>query len=126
MITVGDGTDGKLSKAEGGDKNNEEEQETGIGILENMLDNLDQFVLEPSPQGCVVKCRITRDRKGMDRGKSLLHSTFHLRLLCYYLYFARFHSDNLRLAFSLKLILYDPIPFLRFLQNGVLILSSMN
>ena len=34
-----------------------------------MMDNLDAFVLEPSPQGCVVKCRITRDRKGMDRGK---------------------------------------------------------
>ena len=33
-----------------------------------MMDNLDAFVLEPSPQGCVVKCRITRDRKGMDRG----------------------------------------------------------
>ena len=67
----GDGTDGKLSKAEGGsDKANENQDEnTGIGILEEMLDNLDQFVLEPSPQGCVVKCRITRDRKGMDRGK---------------------------------------------------------
>ena len=68
---TGDGTDGKLSKAEGGsDKANENQEEnTGIGILEEMLDNLDQFVVEPSPQGCVVKCRITRDRKGMDRGK---------------------------------------------------------
>ena len=68
LFLVGDGTDGKLSNAEGGDKNNDEEQAAGIGILETMLDNLDQFVLEPSPQGCVVKCRITRDRKGMDRG----------------------------------------------------------
>ena len=50
-------------------KSNNAEEENGIGILETMLDNLDQFVLEPSPQGCVVKCRITRDRKGMDRGK---------------------------------------------------------
>ena len=33
-----------------------------------MLDNLDAFVLEPAPQGATVKCRITRDRKGMDRG----------------------------------------------------------
>ena len=40
----------------------------GIGALAGMMDNLDQFVLEPSPKGCVVKCRITRDRKGMDRG----------------------------------------------------------
>ena len=34
-----------------------------------MLDNLDAFVLEPAPQGATVKCRITRDRKGMDRGE---------------------------------------------------------
>lgn len=67
LIYFTDVADGKLSKAEGGENKNEEEN--GIGILENMLDNLDQFVLEPSPQGCVVKCRITRDRKGMDRGK---------------------------------------------------------
>ena len=65
---TGDGTDGKLSKAEGG-SDKEKDEDTGIGVLEEMLDNLDQFVVEPSPQGCVVKCRITRDRKGMDRGK---------------------------------------------------------
>ena len=69
----GDGTDGKLSKAEGGGNdssdNKSNEDENGIGTLENMLDNLDAFVVEPTPQGCVVKCRITRDRKGMDRGE---------------------------------------------------------
>ena len=76
---TGDGTDGKLSKAEGGsDKANENQEEnTGIGILEEMLDNLDQFVVEPSPQGCVVKCRITRDRKGMDRGKKTFFRPRH-------------------------------------------------
>lgn len=42
--------------------------ETNIGILADMLENLDDFVVEPAPQGSVVKCRITRDRKGMDRG----------------------------------------------------------
>ena len=69
----GDATDGKLGKAEGGSgsDNKKSEDENGIGILETMLDNLDQFVLEPSPQGCIVKCRITRDRKGMDRGNFL-------------------------------------------------------
>ena len=79
-FSVIDGIDGKLSKAEGGDKSNEDDQEAaaGIGILENMLDNLDQFVLEPSPQGCVVKCRITRDRKGMDRGKISYMAAFKL------------------------------------------------
>jgi hypothetical protein len=35
-----------------------------------MLDNLESFVVEPTPQGAVVKCRITRDRKGMDRGNT--------------------------------------------------------
>ena len=38
-------------------------------LVAEMMDNLDQFVLEPAPQGALVKCRITRDRKGMDRGK---------------------------------------------------------
>ena len=42
-----------------------------------MLDNLDEFVLEPAPQGSVVKCRITRDRKGMDRG---LYPTYFLHM----------------------------------------------
>lgn len=73
----GDSADGKLGKAEGGngssaDNKSSAEEENGIGILETMLDNLDQFVVEPSPQGCIVKCRITRDRKGMDRGSKLL------------------------------------------------------
>jgi len=38
-------------------------------LFSEMFDNLDSFVLEPAPRGVVVKCRITRDRKGMDRGK---------------------------------------------------------
>lgn len=28
----------------------------------------EQWVVQPSGQGCLYKCRITRDRKGMDRG----------------------------------------------------------
>ena len=40
------------------------------GVLADMLDNLDAFVMEPAPQGATVKCRITRDRKGMDRGEA--------------------------------------------------------
>lgn len=28
----------------------------------------EQWVVQPSAQGCLYKCRITRDRKGMDRG----------------------------------------------------------
>lgn len=29
---------------------------------------IEQWVLSPAAQGCLYKCRITRDRKGMDRG----------------------------------------------------------
>ena len=52
-----------------GSNSGDEDSNDDIGILGTMLDNLDAFVLEPAPQGCVVKCRITRDRKGMDRGQ---------------------------------------------------------
>ncbi len=52
------------------DENDDSEKETAdLGALGKMLDNLDEFVLEPAPQDVVVKCRITRDRKGMDRGE---------------------------------------------------------
>ena len=29
---------------------------------------IEKLVLEPAPQGKLIKCRISRDRKGMDRG----------------------------------------------------------
>nr|XP_028559238.1 tubby-related protein 2 isoform X4 [Podarcis muralis] len=32
------------------------------------LDDLEEFVLKPAPQGSTIQCRITRDRKGMDKG----------------------------------------------------------
>ena len=90
MFFSGDAADGKLSKAEGGGNkdssdNKSNEDENGIGILETMLDNLDAFVIEPTPQGCVVKCRITRDRKGMDRGK--LKSERYLLIKTYYMWY---------------------------------------
>jgi len=31
------------------------------------IENLEKFVLQPAPQGQTVKCRITRDKKGVDR-----------------------------------------------------------
>lgn len=34
----------------------------------DMIGQVDQFVLQPAQQGVLYKCRITRDRKGMDRG----------------------------------------------------------
>ncbi|XP_063093737.1 tubby-related protein 3 isoform X1 [Cavia porcellus] len=32
------------------------------------VENLEDFVFSPAPRGITVKCRITRDKKGMDRG----------------------------------------------------------
>ncbi|KAG1656302.1 Tubby [Nymphon striatum] len=49
----------------------------GIGALEELIENLDEFVMCPCSQGSIVRCRITRDRKGMDRG---LFPTYFLHL----------------------------------------------
>nr|XP_020666866.1 tubby-related protein 3 isoform X2 [Pogona vitticeps] len=41
------------------------------------IDNLEEFALCPAPRGITVKCRITRDKKGMDRG---LFPTYYMHL----------------------------------------------
>ncbi|KAG5849175.1 hypothetical protein ANANG_G00107190 [Anguilla anguilla] len=41
------------------------------------VDDLEEFSLRPAPQGLTVKCRITRDKKGMDRG---MYPTYYLHL----------------------------------------------
>uniref|UniRef100_T1HR46 Tubby C-terminal domain-containing protein n=1 Tax=Rhodnius prolixus TaxID=13249 RepID=T1HR46_RHOPR len=43
----------------------------------DVVGNLEKFVLEPASQHFQFKCRITRDRKGMDRG---LYPTYFLHL----------------------------------------------
>ncbi|CAL4093303.1 unnamed protein product [Meganyctiphanes norvegica] len=43
----------------------------------NIGQDLEEFVLEPAPQGQLIKCRISRDRKGMDRG---LFPTYFLHM----------------------------------------------
>ncbi|KAI4827365.1 hypothetical protein KUCAC02_030767 [Chaenocephalus aceratus] len=50
------------------------------------FDNLEKFVIEPAPQGVTVKCRVTRDQRGMDKG-------------FYPLYY--FHLDNEKKTFLL-------------------------
>ena len=45
--------------------------------LVEVMDNIEQFVLQPASQGFLIKCRITRDRKGMDRG---LYPTYYMHL----------------------------------------------
>ncbi|XP_075784126.1 tubby protein homolog isoform X6 [Pelodiscus sinensis] len=41
------------------------------------VDDLEEFAMRPAPQGITVKCRITRDKKGMDRG---MYPTYYLHL----------------------------------------------
>ncbi|XP_009082462.1 PREDICTED: tubby-related protein 3 [Acanthisitta chloris] len=41
------------------------------------VENLEDFALRPAPRGVSVKCRITRDKKGMDRG---LFPTYYMHL----------------------------------------------
>ena len=36
--------------------------------------NLSEFVLEPGPEDCLVRCRVTRNNKGIDRGKDFYAS----------------------------------------------------
>uniref|UniRef100_A0A3Q2X9H8 TUB like protein 1b n=1 Tax=Hippocampus comes TaxID=109280 RepID=A0A3Q2X9H8_HIPCM len=50
------------------------------------FDNLEKFVMEPAPQGTTVKCRVTRDQRGMDKSM-------------YPLYFL--HLDNEKKTFLL-------------------------
>lgn len=60
-----------------------EDQEDGPGgatareYSPELTENLDDFVLQPAPQGHVMKCRITRDKKGVDRG---IYPTYFLHL----------------------------------------------
>ncbi|CAF0705106.1 unnamed protein product [Brachionus calyciflorus] len=37
-------------------------------FLELIVDNLHEFVYKPAPQNFTVKCRITRDKRGVDKG----------------------------------------------------------
>ncbi|XP_024284040.1 tubby-related protein 1 [Oncorhynchus tshawytscha] len=41
------------------------------------FDSLEEFVLQPAQQGVTVKCKMTRDKRGMDKG---LYPTYYLHL----------------------------------------------
>ncbi|XP_048767158.1 tubby protein homolog isoform X7 [Ostrea edulis] len=63
-------------------ENDDQEAETAEGAMARdyspeLTENLDDFVLRPAPQGHVMKCRITRDKKGVDRG---IYPTYFLHL----------------------------------------------
>lgn len=70
----------------------------GLGKLEQFLEDLATFATEPCPQGITVRCRITRDKKGMDRG---MFPTYFLHLerqdgrkVCIVHYFENKISEN--------------------------------
>ncbi|XP_067906797.1 tubby-related protein 3-like isoform X1 [Heterodontus francisci] len=48
---------------------------SGLNLIE--IDSLEEFALRPAPRGITIKCRITRDKKGMDRG---LYPTYFMHL----------------------------------------------
>ncbi|CAH8566536.1 unnamed protein product [Schistosoma turkestanicum] len=37
-------------------------------LLLDPTENLEEFIMKPAPQGVTVRCRITRDKQGVDRG----------------------------------------------------------
>lgn len=41
------------------------------------FDDLEEFVLQSAPQGTTIKCKLTRDKRGMDRG---FYPTYYLHL----------------------------------------------
>lgn len=43
----------------------------------NNMDDLDAYVLTPAPQGTPVRCRISRDKKGVDRN---IYPTYYLHM----------------------------------------------
>lgn len=45
--------------------------------LNDIIENLEQFVLRPAPRGQTYKCRISRDKKGVDRN---IYPTYFLHL----------------------------------------------
>nr|1C8Z_A Chain A, TUBBY PROTEIN [Mus musculus] len=47
------------------------------GSVDIEVQDLEEFALRPAPQGITIKCRITRDKKGMDRG---MFPTYFLHL----------------------------------------------
>ncbi|KAG8198289.1 hypothetical protein JTE90_021543 [Oedothorax gibbosus] len=53
------------------------EMDDCLGKLENYLEDLSAFATEICPQGVTVRCRISRDKKGMDRG---MFPTYFLHL----------------------------------------------
>ena len=50
---------------------------SGDTELPDEIENLEEFVMRPATQKVTMKCRITRDKKGIDRG---IYPTYYLHL----------------------------------------------
>ncbi|MCJ8729353.1 hypothetical protein PDJAM_G00105330 [Pangasius djambal] len=62
-------------KKKGKGKKGKKEERAPSPVIE--FDDLEEFVLQPAQQGITVKCKVTRDKRGMDRG---LYPTYYLHL----------------------------------------------
>ncbi|XP_051962433.1 tubby-related protein 1 [Xyrauchen texanus] len=58
-----------------GKKSKKEEERPPSPEIE--FDDLEEFVLQSAPQGTTIKCKVTRDKRGMDRG---FYPTYYLHL----------------------------------------------
>uniref|UniRef100_G3NN92 TUB like protein 1b n=2 Tax=Gasterosteus aculeatus aculeatus TaxID=481459 RepID=G3NN92_GASAC len=65
--------EGKSKKKKGKGKKKKERSPSP----EIQFDNLEEFVMEPATQGVTIKCRVTRDQRGMDKS---LYPTYYLHL----------------------------------------------
>ncbi|XP_066522329.1 tubby-related protein 1-like [Hoplias malabaricus] len=72
-----DNSDSELAqkKKKGKGKKGKKEERAPSPVIE--FDDLEEFVLRPAQQGVIVKCKVTRDKRGMDRG---LYPTYYLHL----------------------------------------------
>lgn len=68
---------GRSSDDDGDSPAGQELGAMGRNYSPEMTENLDEFVLKPAPQGVTIKCRITRDKKGVDRG---MYPTYFLHM----------------------------------------------
>ena len=74
---------------------NDQDRESPVGAMgrsytPDAAENLDEFVMKPAPQGVTIKCRITRDKRGIDRN---IYPTYFLHMerddgkkVCVYLF----------------------------------------
>ncbi|XP_073795842.1 uncharacterized protein isoform X2 [Danio rerio] len=71
-----DDEDAEVSKKKKG-KGKKSKKEERPPSPEIEFDDLEEFVLQPAPQGTTIKCKVTRDKRGMDRG---FYPTYYLHL----------------------------------------------